>query len=263
MVPLYDHHQQTINNAVEFFRKDSSILAVIVGGSIAKGVARPDSDVDLILVVTAEEYARRRWEKAYTLLSYDFHDYPGGYVDAKYVDVGFLHAAAERGSEPTRDAFTGVYPAWSRLDGLEAMIARIPVYPEQDRETKMRAFYSNALIQQYFIGHGVEKHRFLVTHAASTMVLFAGRLLLAYNRVLFPSQKRLLERVAALAEKPGDFLNYADRLLCEPSSEAAHALMDSLNGFHDWGLDWDTALGQFTEDAEFNWLDGKPPLAAS
>ncbi len=259
---MYPHHQATIEKAVEGLRQDPTLRAVIVGGSIAKGVAKPTSDVDLMLVVTEEEFARRRRERAYTLLSYAYHDYEGGYVDAKYVDLSFLRAAAVRGSEPTRDSFRGAYPIWSAIDGLEDVLAQIPVYPEMERADKIRRFYSQALLQLFFLNHGPER-RLLLTRAAADMVFFTGRLLLAYHRVLFPSAKRLMERVESLPGAPGDFLTLADRLLENPTVEHGRALMDAVNSVHDWGIDWDTALSQYVEDSEFNWLDGPPPLADS
>ena len=259
---MYPHHQRTIGRAVEGLRQDPALRAVIVAGSIAKGVAGTDCDVELLLGVTAEEIPRRGRARACTRLSREYSDYEGGYVDAKYVDVAFLDAAAARGSEPTRDAFRGAYPAWSSVEGLDQLIARVQTYPERERPDKMRRFYSQALLQLYFINHGPD-YRLLRAKAAVDMVFFAGRLLLAHNRVLFPSAKRLMESVAALPEKPASFEELADRLLQFPSVDEARALMDCVNAFHDWGLDWDTALGIYTEDSEYRWLDGEPPLADS
>ena len=50
------HHEKAIQKLVEHFETDESCLAVIIGGSIAKGLEREDSDVDAILVVTDELY---------------------------------------------------------------------------------------------------------------------------------------------------------------------------------------------------------------
>jgi predicted nucleotidyltransferase len=80
---MLDHHRRTIDRAAAHFRTVPEVLAVIVGGSVARGTARPDSDVDLILVTTASEFARRTRENAYGDVSRDFHDHEGGYVDLK------------------------------------------------------------------------------------------------------------------------------------------------------------------------------------
>jgi predicted nucleotidyltransferase len=256
------HHQRTVDRVVAHFQNDPTALAVVVAGSIAKGLEREDSDVDLMIVVTEEEYARRRQSKEYVLLSWDFHDYEGGYVDAKFVDVPFLEEAAERGSEPTRDSFRGTYAAWSKLPDLDGLLQRIPVYPEFEREEKIRTFYSQALIQTFFVGEAEKRDDpFLMAHATASMVLFGSRLLLAHNRVLFPSQKRLMERVEAVPEKPQDYLRLAHHLLKEPSPLSASDFMECLNGFHDWGIDWNQALGQYVEDSEFNWRGRRPPVA--
>jgi hypothetical protein len=95
------------------------------------------------------------------------------------------------------------------------------------------------------------------------MVFYGGRLLLAHNRVLFPNAKRLTETVAGLTDRPDGYFEAAAALLQKPSSVSAEAFMACLNAFQDWGMDWNRALGQFMEDAELNWLDGRPPLADS
>lgn len=258
------HHQQTIDRFVAHCRTDPTLLAILVAGSIAKGKEREGSDVDLILVVTEEEYTRRRRERACTAVFEEFHDYEGGYVDVKYVDVPFLKDAARIGSEPTRNMLLGAFPAWSCLPEIDTLLAPISLYPEAERDGKIRSFYSQTLIQTFFIGEAERRNDpFLLADAASKMVFFGGRLLLAHNRVLFPSAKRLLETVETLPEKPEKFLEFAHRLVRRPTREAADEFLHCLQEFRDWGINWQTALGQYVEDSEFNWRDGHPPLADS
>ena len=44
---LLSHHQLAINNLVKEYQDDERFEALIIGGSVAKGCARPDSDIDL------------------------------------------------------------------------------------------------------------------------------------------------------------------------------------------------------------------------
>jgi len=68
---MLQHHEATLARTVEAFRQDKDVRAVIVGGSVAKGTARPDSDVDLMLVMTEAGYAPRRRGRDCTLLRYE------------------------------------------------------------------------------------------------------------------------------------------------------------------------------------------------
>ena len=261
---MFKHHQDTLERSVSFFQQDSTVLAVVLGGSIAKEVEKPTSDVDVLVVVTSEEFARRRTNREYAAVYRDLADYEGGYVDAKFVDEAFLLAAAKHGSEPTRDSFVGARAVWSKIDDLDNVLAIIPIYPEAEREDKMRRFYSGALIQRFFLKEAeARKDPFLLHYSASLMALFFGRLILAHNRILFPSNKRLMERVASAPDRPEGILEALNALISHPSAESGRALTEIMDEFHWWGIDWATALGQYTEDSEFNWLDNPPPLTES
>jgi predicted nucleotidyltransferase len=261
--PLLPHHQSTLDRAIEHFSSAPTVEAVIVGGSLAKGDERPGSDVDLIVVLDEEACRARRETKRISEVIHDLATYERGYVDIKYVDRPFLSAAAEKGSEPTRDSFKDTFVAWSRVDGIGDLISKIPVYPEALREEKIRRFYSQALLQRYFLDEARKRNDgFLMGHAKAQMILFVGRTILAHNRVLFPCTKRLLERVETCPQKPTDFSQRVDDLLNDPEGvKAGEALMASLDALHPWGMGWETALGLFTEDSEFNWRDARPPLS--
>ena len=260
---LLPHHRATLDRAVERFQLDPAVEAVLVGGSIAKGLERPSSDVDLMVVLESDAYEGRRSASRVSEVLFQLADYEGGYVDVKYADRRFLEDAADHGSEPTRDSFKGTFVAWGRIEGLPELLEAIPVYPEGVREEKIRRFLSQALLQRFFLREAKKRNdAFLTGHAKSQMVLFAGRTVLAHNRILFPSAKRLLERVEAAPDKPVDWTERVTALL-EPGDgvEAGEALMASLAEWHDFGIDWATALGLYVEDSEFNWRDGRPPLS--
>ena len=56
---MYEHHRDSIRNITENLRNDESIQALIIAGSVAHGFANEDSDVDIMIVVSHEEYERR------------------------------------------------------------------------------------------------------------------------------------------------------------------------------------------------------------
>lgn len=45
-VGLRDHHRQAIDRLADAYRDDPHYRAIIIGGSVAKGFARDDSDVE-------------------------------------------------------------------------------------------------------------------------------------------------------------------------------------------------------------------------
>lgn len=130
---VLDHHRRALDLAVARLREEPDVRIILLGGSIAKGIERPDSDVDLIVVVSDEGYADRLARGAASFLWTDLADWPGGYVEGRYVSRSFVLAAVERGSEPTRWSFLGARPVWGEDAEIEAALARIAAYPfEQD-----------------------------------------------------------------------------------------------------------------------------------
>jgi predicted nucleotidyltransferase len=58
---VLDHHRQAVDRLTAELSSNLHFVAVLLAGSIARGTERPDSDVDLILLATDEEYARERF----------------------------------------------------------------------------------------------------------------------------------------------------------------------------------------------------------
>lgn len=255
------HHELAIRRVVDTFKDDPSILAVIVGGSVAKGWEREDSDIDVMLVVSDEEYAQRVARGAVVYVSEELAGYPGGYVDGKVIDVTFLQDAAAHGSETARSAFLGATIAYSRIPSLEAMLARIPVYPEAEREDKIRAFAAHLMMMPWFMGEAEKRQdAYLRTWAATNLVLYGGRLILAYNRLLFPYHKWFMKQLALAPDKPHRLLDLAEAVLTSPSSETANAFFAAVHGFRDWGVQQREAPDYFLRESEWNWRDHRAPL---
>ena len=76
---LLAHHRRAIDRLVDEYRDDTRFNALIIGGSVAKGFARPDSDVDFLIVATDDEFNRRRAQDDLFINRRDLCDYDGGY----------------------------------------------------------------------------------------------------------------------------------------------------------------------------------------
>jgi hypothetical protein len=261
---MYPHHQQAIDRLAAELRDDPRYLAMIVGGSIAKGRERPDSDVDLVLVATDAEFARRREAGDIQYLNTEIAGWAGGYVEGKIIDWQFLLDAADHGSEPARAAFAGARIVYSHLPDLAALIARIPIYPEAERAGKMASFFSQVVTLNWFVPEAEKRaDPYLLTWASSHLALYGGRLILAHNRILFPYHKWFMYELNRAPDKPADFMPRLEALLARPGRETAQAFRDCVVEFRDWGLTSRQAFARFIIENEWNWREGQPPLSDS
>lgn len=264
--PIYAHHQKGIEKFLERFRGGPECVAIILGGSIAKNLAREDSDIDIILVVTESAFSRYREENRLSFLLWDICDYSGGYIDVKVVSPSFLQAAAERGSEPTRNSFVAAKILFARDESLGAVVRKIGVYPHHLQQERITSFYSQiALMRGYFWPHAYKTgDLYLKGRAASDIVLFGFRLLLAHNQVLFPCHKSLRNTVIMLPESPRDIIKLADDFLSQQTEGSMAAFCDAIENFRDWGItkeQWDRILTRFIDDTEKSWLTHTPALS--
>ncbi len=258
---IRDHHQRAIDRLADAYRDDPEFLGIIIGGSVAKGFAREDSDVDFLIVATDESFERRLAERDLFINRTDLCDYEGGFVDGKIINRAYLEDLADRGNEPSRAAFNGAFVTWSRIPDLDGLLQRIPVYPEAGHEERIRAFYSMAFIQHWLF-HEAARHgnRYTLTRAASQLALFSGRLILAHNRTLFPYHKWLPRTLEATPGKPDGFMDLFNALLESPGAENATALFERVRDFQDWGVSDLEAYTWFMTDVEWAWMTGKTPM---
>jgi hypothetical protein len=254
---VWPHHARAIERWVAYAQQQPEHLAIVVAGSLTKGWARPDSDVDGLIVVTDAEFERRYASGDLTFWSVEFCDYDGGYVDAKYVNRAFIEAVAERGTEPARSAFTGALVPWTLIDDLPALVARAAEYPDAGREERMATFWAQVQTMQWYVGEADRRDDpYLRAWAASRLALFACRLVLAHNRALFPYHKWLLRAVEEQAnDKPDGFVALVRDATTSPGPATAEALVLSLLLFRDWPSagNWST---RFLLDTEWAWLRG-------
>ncbi|WP_219412421.1 nucleotidyltransferase domain-containing protein [Pseudonocardia nigra] len=255
------HHEDTLAEFVAAVRADPESLAVVAVGSVARGTERPDSDVDVYLVVTDDQFARAGEQNRLSYVRRDVATYPDGYVDVKLATLSYLEAAVERGDDPVRASFVRARVVWSCVADLADLVARIPLLPDGVWEARAASFIAQVrLYGGYFLPQaGKLGNVFLRHHAAVHLVNAAGRALLAHHRVLFRGPKYLEETLRALDPLPEDHLGHAARLLADPTPEAGAALMASLEAFHPWPLAREETLSVFVRDNELAWLTGTPP----
>ena len=260
---LWPHHVETLRNVVEHFSADPTVLAVILGGSLAHGFGGEGADVDVVVLVPPAELERRAATLELTHASDELATYDGGYVDAKFVDLGFLRDVAERGSDPARWAFDGVRVLFSREPELAGVLEVIPRYPEADHEARVSGFAAQLLAWRWFFREGTAKaNAYVQATAVHKLVLFACRLTLAHNRALYPFHKWALRVTEQVPDRPADLLTTIDAVLAGPTQERVDALVSSVLdhfGHDEAGLErtWGT---RFLLDTELVWQHGRPPI---
>lgn len=236
---MYKHHQETIDKITKEMRADENVLALIIAGSVAHGFAQADSDVDIMIVVTAQEYEKRQREGKLTYMNREIATYEKGYVDGKYTSVDYIKETGQpgHGYEPGRFAFHNAYVAFSKVPGLEAMIKEAAKYPKALKKNRMKKFYARFREWQWYYNDGMNKNNaYLVSYSIDNMLLFGGRAILAYNELLFPYHKWFLKVLEGAPKKPENLMKLIDDVLATRSGEAVSAFIDAVESFTDWGI---------------------------
>lgn len=255
------HHDRALERYVERISGDPVNLAVIVTGSVARGTERPDSDVDLYLVVDEPTFAAAREAHQVMYTSTEGVDYDGGYLDIKLATVPYLDAAAERADDPTRASFDRCVIAYSRIDDLAQRVRRIASTPDRVWLSHEASFVAQARLHgEYFLPGAVrDGNRFLAVSAAVHLANAACRALLARHRVLFQGPKYLQKTVASLADAPAGFAQAVGELLDTPGERTGARVLELLESVGGWPVSADETLSLFVEDNELAWFDGGLP----
>jgi len=252
------HHKKAIDNLVESIKKDERFVALIIGGSVAKGMEREDSDIDVTLIATDEEFEKIKKRNMYLYYETKFCDYPGGYIDGKVVNLEFLQNTAKRGSEPARDAFRDAWIAYSKIPELKNLLNKIPVFQKEEKLEKIRKFYAQFETANWIIKEAVKRDdEYLLTRGITDLILFGGRLILEHNEILYPFHKLFMQTLEKTQDKPENLMLLIHNLLEYRNIENAQSLFESIKNFRKWELGEFWAI-RFLLDTEWAWIDGKP-----
>lgn len=255
------HHEQAIAAFTESQAVHPDTVGVVVVGSVARGEERPDSDVDVYLVVTNEAYDSAARSGDIAFVSQIGVAYEGGYVDVKLASPRYLRAAADHGDDPTRASFDRCRVTFDRLGEVDGLVGRMASLPLARWAQRVRTYRAQlALYGGYFLGQAdAHGDRFLLQHSAVHSALAAGRCALAQHRQLFRGQKYLAADLAGLSGLPGGFLEAWSAVVDEPSPAAARALISMIDTWLGDPLNGDEALSVFIAGNELGWFHGGTP----
>lgn len=258
---MFEHHQRAIEKLKDRFSNSPDFPALILAGSVAKGSCRPDSDIDVMFVATADEYQRRFASGSLVFQPDGICDYPDGYVDGKVIDEAFIRDVEARGSEVARSAFIGVAVLYSRVGGLEEIIARIPVYPREEKVEKLKSLYAHFEGARWFVGEARKRNDpFLLHRGLTNLVLFGGRMILAHNEQLYRFHKYLLDDLRSAPKRPPDLLQTIESLFSDPTPENVSRFFDCIDTFTDWPKTPGSWGARFMFETEWNWRSGRAPI---
>jgi len=248
---MLKHHKESLLAMKEHYQNDDDVIALILGGSVAKGEERSDSDLDGMVIITDQAYKKRKAEGNLTDYVADKCTYQGGYFDIKYFNKSYLEAAAERGSDPTRNSFIKAKIIFSSDSDIEKIIERIPIYPKEKKHERIQLFYSILhYANGYFYNNAVKNNDHYMLDKCRFEIVYAGlRMLYAYNEVFFPCHMRLIEYTNHLSEKPDEIVELARAVSEKKDVESKNAFVDAVLGFTNWGVN----AKNYVEKMEQTW----------
>lgn len=258
---MYKHHQSTLDALIAQLQTDEDVIALLLAGSIAKGWAREDSDVDVIIVNTDQAYEAHLANQEVAYFDAGIATYEGGYVDGKYINKQFLYDVISHGSEVARSAFLNAQVVFTRDDEIAELIEQIGQYPEEDREEKKRSFVAQIMLWRWYVSEAEKRgDRYLLLQSVSELVLFGSRLMLAHNRLIYPYHKWLRRQLEQAKDLPENYFELMDAALENPGTQTANAYTEALLQFRDWGVNLEKAIVLFLHDREWNWRSAKAPI---
>lgn len=259
---MHKHHAESIENTKKYFLANSSALALLLSGSIAHGFEDADSDVDILIVLSNEEYEKLVMSGSrLTFKSFELCTYSGGFVDGKYISIDFVRRVAAQGSEPARFGFDGAKILFSRVEGLEELLKEVVMYPTSQKEARIVKFRAQLEAWHWYCSEGRKRDNpYLLGIAASKLVLFGTRLILAHNEMLFPFHKWMLKVLEQAPEKPDGIADCIDKLSRNPTSENVETFYEMIKNFRNWEESPNGWGSQYMLDVELNWMDGTTPV---
>lgn len=174
----------------EYFEKDAEYLAFIINGSVARGDEREDSDVDFYLVVADSLFGELSAKNATAMEANEYCVDPCTEANGYLISKTALRAIRDHGNEISKWAFIKTMILFSKDGEIDQLVAEIPKYPEQGRRQRMESYHSQIFYHFSFFEYAYySQTKYLIYETATKMILAAGRLILADNKILYRTEK--------------------------------------------------------------------------
>ncbi len=152
---------------------------------------RADSDLDGIIILSEEEYAKKEKNNATAETIDGLCTYEGGYFDIKYMTKQYLKDLASKGSEPARNSFMKARILFCNDAEIEDILPLIPVFQKAEKEEKLLSFYSNFWLNYHYFLKSCPIDGYMKIHTIAEIIYSIYRLILQENEILFDCNRRL------------------------------------------------------------------------
>lgn len=258
---MLPHHAVTVQRTTDYFSEQRGVIGLLLAGSLAHGFAAPDSDVDVMIVVSDAEHQTRLREGTTCFFNRELCTYPDGYIDGKYTSLAYLEEVEQHGSEPARYAFQDARVLFTRDSTLPERVQAIARYPVEEKATRLWRFQAQFEAWYWYCGQALAKQNLtLLRTAVGKLILFGGRIVLAHNETLYPFHKWFLRVLAAVPHQPPGLLDQIQTLSLAPDRVSIDQFAASIRTFRTWEISHATWPAQFMADSENNWLHHPPPV---
>lgn len=258
---MFEHHSATLSRVADHFSRDPEVVALLLGGSVAHGFCRAESDVDVMIVVSDEDHTERLRSVRTGFFSKELCTYDAGYVDGKYVSRALIREVGSKGSEPSRFAFQDARVVFSRDAELPALVEAAARYPVAGKADRIRRFQAQVEAWRWYSAEALKQQNLpLLRTAVAKLTLFAGRIVLAHNELLYPYHKWFSRVLAGAPDKPAGLLEQIEALALAPDAEQVERFTALIRSYRGWEIDPIGWGAQFMLDSELNWLHAPPPI---
>lgn len=258
---MYKHHEQSIENMKDFYRKHGAI-ALILAGSVARGTERADSDLDGIVILSEEEYAEK--EKNYTTTETidGLCTYEGGYFDIKYMTKQYLKDLAEKGSEPARNGFRKARILFCNDAEIEKILPLIPVFQKTEKNEKLLSFYSDFWLNYHYFLKSRPIDGYMKMNTITEIIYSIYRMILQENEILFDCNRRLEQQVESVSEKTVELVSLGKKLERSQSIQDADRFVDKFTEITTYvpPKDISVVLTRYSKDFQEWWRQPGPNI---
>lgn len=260
---MLKHHEESLEILVRYFKDKPETIAVVFGGSVARGCERPDSDLDAMIIITDEAYEERRKTNTTVETIVGMCTYEGGYFDVKYMTKTYLRIAAEKASEPTRNSFMSSRVLYTLDEEINELVSRIPVFQESESEDKMLSFYSDLSLNYNYFWKSCAIDGYMKIRTAGEIIYSIYRMILQENKIFFPSNRRMEEYVANAPKSPENIVELAADFIRVLDDTTCDAFVKAFLGWTSFvpPEDYNQILGRYVADFEQWWMKPRPLIA--
>ena len=258
---MYKHHEQSIENMKDYYRKHGAV-ALILAGSVAKGTERADSDLDGVVILSEEEYAKKERNRTTTETIDGLCTYEGGYFDIKYMTKQYLKDLARKGSGPARNGFVKAKILFCNESEIEEILPLIPVFQRTEKEEKLLSFYSDFWLNYHYFLKSCQIEGYMKMNTIAEIIYSIYRMILQENETLFDCNRRLEQQAESVSEETAELVRLGRKLEISQSIQDADRFVERFMEITTYEPPKDLAvvLSRYSKDFQEWWREPRPNI---